>query len=111
VQSTQRHVTGEVRVRLAKGSVMTLGRRAERSLYSQELATYNDDDQFDHSDAEGFIRLHGLQTQVQAHRQLLTEPDDLLHLASGEQPRRGSLRPDGEGDGSGSDTDTTDDDQ
>ncbi len=84
VKSTQRHVTGEVRVRLWKGSVMTLGRRAEHSLYSEELATYDDDDQFDHSDAEGFIRLHGLQAQVQAHRQLLTEPDDLLYLASGD---------------------------
>ena len=88
VQSTQRHVTGEVRVRLAKGSVTTLGRRAEHSLYSQELATYDDDDQFNHEDALGFIRLHGLQAQVQAHRQLLAEPDDLLYLASGEERER-----------------------
>ncbi len=89
VKSTQRHVTGDVRLRLWKGSVMTIGRRAERSLYSRELATYDDDDQFDHSHAEGFIRLHGLQTQVQAHRQLLTEPDDLLYLASGDDSGKG----------------------
>ncbi|MBM3140957.1 MAG: argininosuccinate synthase [Chloroflexi bacterium] len=82
VRSTQRHVTGDVRVRLWHGTVMILGRRAERSLYSKELATYSDADQFDQSHAQGFIRLHGLQAQVQAHRQLLRERTDLLHLAA-----------------------------
>ncbi|MDA0364751.1 MAG: argininosuccinate synthase [Chloroflexi bacterium] len=84
VQSTQRHVTGDARMRLWHGTVMTMGRRAERSLYSEELATYSDGDQFDQSHAQGFIKLHGLQAQVQAHRQLLQEHTDLLHLASGE---------------------------
>ena len=67
---------------IAAGTVMTMGRRAERSLYSEELATYSDGDQFDQSHAQGFIRLHGLQAQVQAHRQLLQEHTDLLHLAA-----------------------------
>ena len=84
VQSTQRHVTGDVRMRLWHGTVMTMGRRAEHSLYSEALATYSDGDQFDQSHALGFIKLHGLQAQVQAHRQLLQEHTDLLHLASPE---------------------------
>ncbi len=85
VISTQRHVTGDVRLRLWHGTITVLGRRAERSLYSQELATYNKDgDLFDQSHAQGFIRLHGLQSQVQAQRQLLSEKGDLLHLAAPE---------------------------
>ena len=56
-------------------------RRAERSLYSEALATYGDDDQFDQSHAQGFIKLHGLAAQVQAHRQLLTEPGDPLLMS------------------------------
>jgi argininosuccinate synthase len=85
VQSTQRHVTGDVRTRLWHGTVMTLGRRSEESLYSEELATYSDADQFDQSHAQGFIKLHGLQAQVRAHRQLLRERTDLLRLAKGQE--------------------------
>ncbi len=85
VVSTQRHVTGDLRVRLWHGNVTVVGRRADRSLYSQGLATYNKDgDLFDQSHAQGFIRLHGLQAQVQAHAQMLTEPGDLLKLAAPE---------------------------
>ncbi|MEX1022815.1 MAG: argininosuccinate synthase [Dehalococcoidia bacterium] len=86
VTSTQRHVTGDVRVRLWHGTATVIGRRADRSLYSQALATYNKEgDLFDQSHAQGFIRLHGLQAQVQAQTQMLTEPGDLLHLAAPEE--------------------------
>ncbi|MGE3960217.1 MAG: argininosuccinate synthase [Dehalococcoidia bacterium] len=85
VVSTQRHVTGDLRVRLWHGTVTVIGRRADRSLYSQGLATYNKDgDLFDQSHAQGFIRLHGLQAQVQAQTQMLTEPGDLMKLAAPE---------------------------
>ncbi len=85
VVSTQRHVTGDVRVRLWHGTTTVVGRRADRSLYSQALATYNKDgDLFDQSHAQGFIRLHGLQAQVQAQTQMLTEAGDLLKLAAPE---------------------------
>ncbi|MCK9496054.1 MAG: argininosuccinate synthase [Dehalococcoidia bacterium] len=85
VVSTQRHVTGDVRVRLWHGTTTVIGRRADRSLYSQGLATYNKDgDLFDQSHAQGFIRLHGLQAQVQAQAQMLTEAGDLLKLAAPE---------------------------
>jgi argininosuccinate synthase len=85
VTSTQRHVTGDVKVRLWHGTATVVGRRADRSLYSQALATYNKEgDLFDQSHAQGFIRLHGLQAQVQAQTQMLTEPGDLLKLAAPE---------------------------
>ncbi len=86
VVSTQRHVTGEVKVKLWHGNVTVTGRRADNSLYSPELATYNKEgDLFDQSQAAGFIRLHGLPAQVQAQRQALAGgDDDLLRLAAPE---------------------------
>ncbi len=58
--STQRHVTGEVRLALSAGSCIVAGRRSPVSLYDHGLATYDAEDTFDHSDAEGFVRLWGL---------------------------------------------------
>ena len=87
VQSSQQDVTGQVRLQLHRGNVRTLGKQADRSLYSKELATYGDDDLFDQKAAQGFIKLHGLAVQVQAHRQLLADKRDPLHLAA---PRRDS---------------------
>ena len=80
VRSTQRHVTGEVRMRLWKGTAQATGRRSDRSLYDYELATYDAADAFDHHAALGFIKLFGLQTEIQARRQLLTDATDPLHL-------------------------------
>lgn len=85
IQSTQQDVTGEVRIRLWRGTTTVLGKQADHSLYSKELATYGEDDLFDQKAAQGFIKLHGLAVQVQAHRQLLRESKDLLHLAAPER--------------------------
>ncbi|MGZ8753046.1 MAG: argininosuccinate synthase [Acidimicrobiia bacterium] len=74
VDSTQRHVTGEVRMRLEPGRCFAAGRRAERSLYDYELATYDADDSFRHEDAAGFVRLWGLSVETWARRQRLEEP-------------------------------------
>jgi argininosuccinate synthase len=71
VQSSQRFVSGFVRVKLFKGKATVVGRKSEHSLYSKKLATYETGDVFDHEAARGFIRLHGLGQQTQAHRQLL----------------------------------------
>jgi len=71
VASSQRFVTGQVRVRLYKGKATVVGRKSENSLYSKKLATYESGDQFDHDAAKGFIRLWGLGQQTQAQRQLL----------------------------------------
>ncbi len=81
VQSTQRHVTGQARVRLHKGQATTVGAKAPRSLYATSLATYEEGDQYDHGAAEGFIHVWGLPVRVQAQTQLLAQPNDPLHIA------------------------------
>jgi argininosuccinate synthase len=73
VQSSQRFVTGTVRMRLHKGRATAVGRKSPRSLYSYALATYDKSDQFDHKSAEGFIDIWGLPIQQQARQQLLAE--------------------------------------
>jgi argininosuccinate synthase len=63
VDASQENVTGEVRVKLYKGSVMVTGRRSPVSLYSEALVTFEDggpEDTYDQADATGFIRLQGL---------------------------------------------------
>ena len=73
---TQRHVTGEVRLRCepgaAEGGVGTCfvaGRRSPVGLYDHDLATYTAADRFRHQDAEGFVRIFGLGIQTWASRQ------------------------------------------
>ena len=69
VASTQRYVTGEVRMRLHKGDCVAAGRRAERPLYNYGLATYDRADEFDHTAAKGFIELFGLPSRTQRRQQ------------------------------------------
>ena len=66
VDFTQAEVSGEVRLRLFKGSVTAVGRRSPRSLYRQDLATFGEGMKYDHKDAEGFIRLFALPERVRA---------------------------------------------
>jgi argininosuccinate synthase len=67
--STQEYVTGDVRLALAPGSCTVAGRRSPVSLYDHSLATYGAGDAFEHSDAEGFVRLLGLQLATWAAKQ------------------------------------------
>jgi argininosuccinate synthase len=83
VASTQRYVTGEVRMRLHKGQAVAVGRKSPRSLYSYALATYDRGDQFDHKSAEGFIDIWGLPVQQQARQQLLAEGEAPFQLGTG----------------------------
>ena len=69
VQSSQRFVTGTVRVRLHKGSAVVLGRKSDYSLYELSLATYDEGDVFDQSASVGFIHLWGLPVKTQARIQ------------------------------------------
>ena len=69
VLSTQRHVSGTVRVRLSKGTCVVVGRSSSESLYQHDLATYDTGDRFDHKAAEGFISLYGLPVRTQARVQ------------------------------------------
>ena len=69
VQTTQEHVTGDVRLRLQPGRCDAIGRRAPRSLYDHDLATYDAEDSFRHADSEGFVRLWGLSAETWSRRQ------------------------------------------
>jgi argininosuccinate synthase len=71
VHSTQRFVSGEIRVRLHRGAASIAGRRSPHSLYSTALATYGKGDQFDHKASEGFITVFGLPLRTQARTQAL----------------------------------------
>ncbi len=66
---SQRYVTGDVRLALEPNSVYVVGRRSSYSLYDYELATYEKEDQFRHSDAEGFVRIWGLGVETWSKRQ------------------------------------------
>ena len=69
VQSTQRFVTGDVRLRLHQGTCAVAGRRAPQALYNHGLATYDRQDQFDHAAAAGFIEIYGLPVRTQNQAQ------------------------------------------
>ncbi len=66
VDSTQKTVTGTVRLKLYKGNVMPAGAQSPYSLYSEELSTFGKDEVYNQKDAEGFINLFGLPIKVRA---------------------------------------------
>ncbi len=68
VASSQRVVSGEVRLRLDHGSAVVAGRRSPLSLYEKRLATYDTGDAFDHAAAVGFIEIFGLPLRTEAAR-------------------------------------------
>ena len=69
IDHSQRHVEGEVRLRLYKGNVIVSGRESDKSLYSEELVTFEDDaGAYDQEDAHGFIKLNALRLRTLAAR-------------------------------------------
>jgi argininosuccinate synthase len=66
VNATQGPVTGLVRLKLYKGNIITAGRKSPFSLYREDFATFGEEDVYDQSHAEGFIRLFGLSMKVRA---------------------------------------------
>ncbi len=70
IKSTQRYVTGVIKIKLHKGTCTVVGRKSTYSLYKFNLATYDKGDMFDPADSASFIRLWGLsaKTQVQTHK-------------------------------------------
>lgn len=66
IEETQQVVTGKVRVNLFKGHATVTGRISPYSLYNEKLATYSNEDSFDHQAAVGFIKLWGLPTNIYA---------------------------------------------
>jgi argininosuccinate synthase len=69
VDSTQRLVTGEVRVELRPGAAVVTGRRSDHMLYAEQLASYGTGETFPHEAAEGFIRIAALETELAAARE------------------------------------------
>ncbi len=66
VDSTQRTVTGNVRMKLYKGNCTPAGTKSPYSLYDQELSTFGREEIYNQRDAEGFINLFGLPLKVRA---------------------------------------------
>ncbi|MDO8491740.1 MAG: argininosuccinate synthase [Dehalococcoidia bacterium] len=80
VQSSQRYVTGAVRMKLFKGRAVVVGRQSPHSLYSLSLATYDKGDVFDQTASIGFIHIWGLPVKTQARIQLLQQPEGPLSI-------------------------------
>lgn len=69
IDKSQEDVEGTVRLKLYKGNVIVIGRSSPKSLYSDELVTFEDDrGAYDQKDAEGFIRLNALRLRTLAAR-------------------------------------------
>jgi argininosuccinate synthase len=64
IDHSQANVTGTVRLKLYKGAVQVVGRKAPHSLYDDALATFEADTVYDQRDAEGFIKLNALRLRV-----------------------------------------------
>ena len=66
VDQVQVNVTGEVRLKLYKGNCVVLGRKAEKSLYNQNIASFEESHGYNQDDAEGFIKLNALRLKLYA---------------------------------------------
>ena len=67
IDASQENVSGEVRVKLYKGSVSVVGRKSLNSLFSEKIATFEDDEgAYNQKDAEGFIKLNALRLRLKS---------------------------------------------
>jgi argininosuccinate synthase len=66
VDVTQKPVTGQVRLKLYKGNCTVTGRTSPNTLYSEDFATFGEDEVYNQADAKGFINLFGLPLKVSA---------------------------------------------
>ena len=87
IQSSQRYVSGTVRLKLFKGHCAVAGRKSPASLYSYGLATYDKGDVFDQSASAGFIHIWGLSVRTQAQVQLIGEPEGPLSIMAPKKPK------------------------
>jgi argininosuccinate synthase len=82
IDRTQLRVTGDVRLKLYKGSHTIAGRTSPYSIYDERFVTFGEDDVYDQADAGGFIRLYGLPLRVAAVRDREAEAGALAHAAA-----------------------------
>ncbi len=73
MDSAHEYSSGDVRLRLHKGSCIVVGRRSPFSLYDFDLATYSTTDSFDHEAATGFIDIYSLSARTQSRKQTNSE--------------------------------------
>ena len=64
IDESQKNVSGEVRVKIYKGSAVVVGRSSKQSLYSLEHVTFEEDGVYDQTDAEGFIKINALRLRL-----------------------------------------------
>ena len=64
IDESQRNVNGVVKLKVYKGNVIISGRKSNSSLYSTEMATFEEDSVYDQKDAEGFIKLNALRLKL-----------------------------------------------
>jgi len=64
IDESQKNVSGEVRIKIYKGSAVVVGRSSEQSLYSLEHVTFEEDSVYDQTDAEGFIKINALRLRL-----------------------------------------------
>ena len=64
IDKSQQNVNGVVKLRIYKGNVIILGRKSNSSLYSTEMATFEEDTVYNQKDAEGFIKLNSLRLKL-----------------------------------------------
>ena len=83
VANVQRRVTGTTRLKLYRGDCRVVGRKSDHGLYDTSLATYDEGDSFDHSAAEGFIKIWGLSVETAARRQPALATEDRSVSRSG----------------------------
>jgi len=68
IDQSQIKVNGLVRLKIYKGNIVVLGRQSQDSLYSQSMATFEEDEVYDQKDAEGFIKLNSLRLKILKNR-------------------------------------------
>jgi len=68
IDATQKFVEGEVKLKLYKGNVIVVGRTSPTSLFSEAHSTFEEDEVYDQSDAEGFIKLNALRMIIAGNR-------------------------------------------
>ena len=68
IDESQKRVNGSVKLEIYKGNVVVVGRKSDDSLYSKDIATFEEDDVFDQKDAEGFIKLNALRLKILKNR-------------------------------------------
>ena len=88
IEETQKSVSGTVTVKLFKGSIGIGGRSSPHSLYNPQLATYTEEDTFDHKASTGFITIYGLpiKTYAQVHSATDGEATPVNHIVSSPSP-------------------------